>query len=134
MPNVACDDGGLLVGTATLIPGDPYARYMKGGPHVGCNRLACSRCGAAVRHFDGVQLVRELLSSDEYAQLWAAVAPTTSPLLRTASIPQIRFYFCKCFNFYTAGIVYAPSREDAGWACAGHPADLSSGQLISPGA
>jgi hypothetical protein len=117
----SCDDGGLLVGTGTAIPDDPHTRYLTGGPPVGCSRVACSKCGADVRHFDGVQLTRELLSGDEYSQLWQTIDPATFPLLRKAVVPQIRFYFCKCFNFYTAGVVPAPSRDDADWACAGHP-------------
>ncbi|MBX3156218.1 MAG: hypothetical protein KF773_09490 [Deltaproteobacteria bacterium] len=117
-----CDDGGLLVGTNVPLPDDARVRFRAGTPPVGCTHLACTRCGATVRHFDGVQLQRELLSGDEYAQLWDAADASAFPLLRAAVIPRIRFYFCRCFNFYTAGVVAAPSREDADWACAGHPA------------
>lgn len=116
-----CDDGGLLVGTGHPMPTDPREAYREGGSLIGCNRLRCARCGAMVRHFDGVQLARELLSGDEYAALWATVDQTGFPQLRAAPIPQVRFYFCQCFNFHTAGAVAAPSREDADWSCAGHP-------------
>lgn len=121
MTEPSCDEGGLLVGTQYPIPTDPRARYGSGGPVVGCSRLRCGRCGAMVRHFDRVQLARELTSGDEFAQLWATTNPTAFPLLQTAPVPQIRFYFCQCFNFYTAGAISAPSRDDSEWACAGHP-------------
>jgi hypothetical protein len=113
---VMCDEGGLLVGTGIAIT--DAARV--GGPPAGCSKLACKRCGSTVRHFDGVQLQRELLSGEEYAELWAAPDPRAFKLLRAAVVPAIRFYFCQCFNFYTAGAVAAPSREDADWVCAGH--------------
>jgi hypothetical protein len=118
---LSCDNGGLLVGTAHAIPDDPRAAYREGGALLGCNRLRCARCGAMVRHFDRVQLTRELLSGDEYAALWSAADPTSFALLRAAPVPTVRFYFCECFNFHTAGAVSAPSREDADWSCAGHP-------------
>lgn len=115
-----CDDGGMLVGTEHPIPADPHARFTRGGSMLGCNHIVCQRCHATVRHFDRVQLSRELLSGDEYAQLWAAANASAFPLLRASVVPQIRFYFCQCFNFYTAGAVSAPSREDADWTCGGH--------------
>jgi hypothetical protein len=119
--SATCDEGGLLVGTGFPLPDDARVRHRAGEPPVGCNRLGCKRCGATVRHFDGVQLQRELLSGDEFAELWAARDAAAFPLLRAAVVPQIRFYFCKCFNFYTAGSVTAPSRDDTDWACTGHP-------------
>jgi len=118
--STTCDEGGMLVGTQHPIPADATQRYRAGGAFLGCSNLVCGRCKATVRHFDGVQLSRELLSGDEYAQLWSASDARAMPLLQAAPVPQIRFYFCKCFNFYTAGAVSAPSREDADWACAGH--------------
>jgi hypothetical protein len=110
----------MLVGADEAIPSDPRTYYQSGGPLIPCSHLVCGKCGADVRHFDGYQLKRDLLSGDEFGQLAATTDPNQFPLLRKASVPTIRFYFCKCFNFYTAGAVSAPSRDDCDWACAGH--------------
>lgn len=123
----------LLVGLGHFLPSDPSVAYAGGEPHVGCNRLVCSACNAAVRHVD-----RRRVTSHhpppraELTRLHESKDPAASPLLEAT--PHARTYLCRC-DWYTAGIgpPIHVSRLDQSWYCAGHGAGLLDARDLGAG-
>ena len=111
---------GVLVGPRQWIPDDPFHAAWRAD--FGCNHLACSACGRAVRNAPNVTLPR----GQDLKEL--ADAEDWTSLLQPAAV---RLYACACQSYATSSITAVHPREDdledfAGsrrwsWGCAGHP-------------
>jgi hypothetical protein len=115
-----CYEGARLLGTNNPVPTDPRAHTARGEP-IACNRLACDKCGADVRHFDGYRLEQGRLSTAELAELMKTADASSFAPFESASDASYRFYFCLCFSFSACGETSVEHQQDFPWACAGHP-------------
>lgn len=125
MSGAHCLFDGALVGTQFPVPDDAGDFYADAKRLVGCNRLACPDCGAAVRHFDGYRLSREPDGrAGEIALLYETTDPSAQALLtRSMSGADFRVYVCRCNYEQTAAVRKLAQGDVAvNWACAGHPA------------
>lgn len=119
-----CDLGGYVVDANVALPTDPIDHDAGNLPVMGCTRIQCSQCGAAVRNVAGRNLRSE---GTDLRQLYALEDLTTSPAVYAAAIT--RLYLCKCRSWFEVEGNHAlddPDLEPAyathlPWRCSGHP-------------
>lgn len=117
-----CDGRGYLVGGNKALPDDASEYQTElGYPVVGCNKLACNRCGAAVRSHPGLYPL-----SGDTALDCVAVYTTSdwSTVPGMKADPEYRLYVCRC-SHYEADSERPLLRDDSDpspWHCSGHPA------------
>src|SRR5262249_30653745 len=88
-----CLHGGYLVNACGTVPTDPNEYYAEGLPKIGCNRLRCGRCQAAVRQVAKRTFCNEHADVDLNA-LYEAADLSTSPVLKQDE--GTRLYLCRC--------------------------------------
>jgi len=114
-----CVLGGFLVDASTALPIDPIDHDGGIVPVAGCNNLACTQCGKAVRSVAGRAAETDL------AKLYAAADLST--VVRSAA--TTRMYLCTCKSYFQVQGSQAlddpelPPGYEANlpWRCAGHP-------------
>ena len=115
-----CEAGGFLVSGNSDVPDDPseYQAAMR-RPVIGCNQVACGRCGASVRSRVGL-FPLPLDAPRDWAVVYATDDWSTLPEMDPD--PVYRLYVCKCR--YEAVNSSRPLLRDevavSSWSCAGH--------------
>ncbi len=129
-----CDQGGRLSGADWPVPTDPAERDHPGDPSpVPCSRLGCPRCGAEVRHRDGVQRADGVEITPPV--LWERIADGGAHPALEGHRPS-RLYACRCMS-WREGLSRSlddPDRDlldeaPPPWRCAGHPSPSSPVQV-----
>jgi hypothetical protein len=119
-----CHARGYLVGARTEIPDDEHEYARPGAPVVGCNRIACSACGARVRQWRGVRLADTPYDADAHAALFATDEPDGARFFtRDHGGELFRVYACRCSATETSNALDLARGfiEFDWWACDGHP-------------
>lgn len=119
-----CDLGGYVVDASVALPTDSIDHDAGSLPVMGCTRIQCSQCGAAVRSVAGQNLRSE---GTELRQLYALEDLTASPAVY--AVATTRLYLCKCRSWFEVEGSHAlddPGLEPAyatnlPWRCGGHP-------------
>ena len=119
-----CHNRGYIVDASTEVPADEHVYARPGEPLVGCNRIACSVCGAAVRQWRGVRQAEVPHTRAEHEALYATTDPDASRFLtRDHSGQRFRVYACRCSATETSNArdLAREILDIDWWACAGHP-------------
>ena len=120
-PRRICSDDGYLVPASGWLPGTDFDhQFLRWGPRLGCARLRCGRCGAAVK------------SAAHLRPSWHGTAAATWEALDEGraldrGAGDGRLYACRC----QIAAIHAeqavsnpdgPAGDLSSWRCAGHPA------------
>ncbi len=119
-----CDLGGYVVDASVALPTDPIDHDAGSLPVMGCTRIQCSQCGAAVRSVAGRNLRSE---ETDLRQLYEVEDLATSPAVY--AIATTRLYLCRCRSWFEVQGSHAlddpdlepPYAPNLPWRCAGHP-------------
>ncbi len=115
-----CEAGGFLVGGNGELPHDAsdYQAEMQ-RPAIGCNQVACTRCGSEVKSKAGL-FPLALDAPRDWSTIYETDDWTTLPGMDRD--PVYRLYVCKCR--YDAVKGSTPLHRDEAsatpWSCAGH--------------
>jgi len=123
-----CANNGCLVDTKLPLPTDPTELYVAPLPPVGCNKLRCVHCGAAVRNAPGLAFAtRDDVSAAQLSELYDLKDLTKSRLIDTTH-PKFRLYICRCSRWLENDhhFITTPDRDvftdpNVPWRCDGHP-------------
>ncbi len=123
-----CARSGYLVDSTSAMPADASVVQVERLPIVGCTKLVCDRCKAAVRNAPGVAFrTKEEQPGSTLAALYDTEDLASSPLLH-ATRPKFRLYLCRCSRWLESS-EHACGEPDpdvftdpqTAWHCAGHP-------------
>lgn len=128
-----CYSGGYLVGGDAWLPVDPsdHFREISGISAIGCNRLACARCGQMVRHALGYSDEPVIGAATLFATLdWSGLQGAEPDARRTG-----RLYVCACESYVARSRTHLDTSGEADpdrrppWRCAGHPGFVPPGVI-----
>jgi hypothetical protein len=112
------------VGPTLEIPTAEHVYRRPGAPLIGCNRIACSACGARVRSFAGVRIARSPRGAAERRALYTTADPAASPFLTPERGGALfRVYACECEATETSSSASLDREllDIDTWRCGGHP-------------
>lgn len=119
-----CGSHGWLVGASGFIPTAEFDHQTPAlEMRVGCNRVHCTVCNAAVKQqvgFEvarGARIAKELYATDDWSGFLSAG--------KLVSHPSARLYVCLCRDGLVVGDTNLAPEEDMPeptWVCAGHSA------------
>ena len=119
-----CDLGGYVVAASIALPTDSIDHDAGNLPVMGCTRIQCSQCGAAVRSVAGRNLHGQ---QPDLRQLYEVEDLAGSPAVY--AIATTRLYLCRCRSWFEVEGSHALDDPDLAppyalhlpWRCSGHP-------------
>ena len=116
-----CGGGGTCVSGNEWLPSEPFDYdWAQLGPTIGCNHLACAKCGVEVRNLLGFDLHADSAPGDVYERIGSN---DSSRFIESATY---RIYSCRHYSIVAKFKFLAEQPNDYApwtpWKCAGHPA------------